>query len=85
MPVFDLDNELHHEELFDGLNQFDKLLTEALEETGDLSTAELRSRDGAVSYLTRWISGFRLLRLRSAKTVLPDDGMLSTACRRLRL
>ncbi|GAB88799.1 DUF5926 family protein, partial [Gordonia rhizosphera] len=40
------DNELHHEEWSDGLNQFDEWLTEALEETGDLNTAELRSRDG---------------------------------------
>ncbi|MGK2318156.1 DUF5926 family protein [Gordonia rhizosphera NBRC 16068] len=46
VPVFDLDNELHHEEWSDGLNQFDEWLTEALEETGDLNTAELRSRDG---------------------------------------
>ncbi|MGC4960655.1 DUF5926 family protein [Gordonia sp. DT101] len=46
VPVFDLDNELHHEEWYPGLDRFDECLTEAMAQTGDLSTAELRSRDG---------------------------------------
>ncbi|AZG46895.1 DUF5926 family protein [Gordonia insulae] len=46
VPVFDLDNERHHEEWFAGLDQLDEWLTEALAVTGDLSTAELGSRDG---------------------------------------
>ncbi|MFW0783819.1 DUF5926 family protein [Gordonia sp. CPCC 206044] len=46
VPVFDLDNERHHEEWYAGLDQFDEWLSEALAESGDLSTAELRSRDG---------------------------------------
>ncbi|MDL9937620.1 DUF5926 family protein [Gordonia sp. ABSL1-1] len=46
VPVFDLDNELHHEEWYDGLNDFDARLTEALADTAPLTTAELSSRDG---------------------------------------
>ncbi|MGW5524500.1 DUF5926 family protein [Gordonia sp. NPDC003950] len=46
VPVFDLDNERHHEEWYDGLDQFDTWLSEALTETGDLTTAERSSRDG---------------------------------------
>ncbi|MCX2966906.1 DUF5926 family protein [Gordonia aquimaris] len=46
VPVFDLDNELHHEEWAPALDQFDEWLTEALAVEGDLTTAEVRSRDG---------------------------------------
>ncbi|VFA88839.1 Uncharacterised protein [Gordonia paraffinivorans] len=46
VPVFDLDNEMHHEEWHAGLNQLDEWLSEALAETTPLTTAELRSRDG---------------------------------------
>ncbi|MEE3852286.1 DUF5926 family protein [Gordonia sp. LSe1-13] len=46
VPVFDLDNELHHQEWQAGLDQFDDWLSEALAVDGDLTTAEVRSRDG---------------------------------------
>lgn len=46
VPVFDLDNERHHEEWYDGLDQFDAWLTEALAAEGDLTAAEISSRDG---------------------------------------
>lgn len=46
VPVFDLDNELHHEEWYPGLDQFDEWLAEALAVTADLTSDERRSRDG---------------------------------------
>ena len=46
MPVFDLDNEMHHEEWYEGLDRFDTWLTEALGEPGDLTIEERSSRDG---------------------------------------
>lgn len=46
VPVFDLDNERHHEEWYDALNEFDARLTQALAQTGDLTTTERSSRDG---------------------------------------
>ncbi|GAA1482303.1 DUF5926 family protein [Gordonia sinesedis] len=46
VPVFDLDNEMHHEEWYDGLEEFDARLVEALAATGPLSADELGSRDG---------------------------------------
>lgn len=46
VPVFDLDNELHHEEWYSGLDQFDEWLAEALAVTADLTSDERRSRDG---------------------------------------
>lgn len=46
VPVFDLDPERHHEEWYDGLNEFDERLTAALGVTADLTAAERSSRDG---------------------------------------
>lgn len=46
VPVFDLDNERHHEEWFDAVVQFEEWLGEALAQSGELSTAEVGSRDG---------------------------------------
>lgn len=46
VPVFDLDNDMHHEEWYPGLDQFDEWLTEAIASETELSTAERRSRDG---------------------------------------
>ncbi|MFW0789797.1 DUF5926 family protein [Gordonia sp. CPCC 205333] len=46
VPVFDLDNEKHHEEWYDGVNQFDERLVEALANTAELTGEERRSRDG---------------------------------------
>ncbi|MFW0797750.1 DUF5926 family protein [Gordonia sp. CPCC 205515] len=46
VPVFDLDNELHHEEWYPGVDQFDEWLAQALSQTGELTGAERRSRDG---------------------------------------
>lgn len=46
VPVFDLDNEMHHEEWYDGLDEFDARLAEALAATGPLTADELGSRDG---------------------------------------
>lgn len=46
VPVFDLDNERHHEEWYDALDQLDVWLGEALAQTGELSGAERSSRDG---------------------------------------
>lgn len=46
VPVFDLDNERHHEEWYDGLDAFDAHLVEALESPRDLTADERRSRDG---------------------------------------
>ena len=46
VPVFDLDNEMHHEEWYEGLDRFDTWLTEALGEPGDLTIEERSSRDG---------------------------------------
>lgn len=46
VPVFDLDNERHHEEWYDALDQLDIWLGEALAETADLTVDERRSRDG---------------------------------------
>lgn len=46
VPVFDLDNELHHEEWYGGLDQLDVWISEALTQTTELTTAERSSRDG---------------------------------------
>ncbi|GAB16833.1 hypothetical protein GOEFS_015_00300 [Gordonia effusa NBRC 100432] len=46
VPVFDLDNEKHHEEWYDGVNEFDERLVEALANTAELTGEERRSRDG---------------------------------------
>ncbi|MGV9480917.1 DUF5926 family protein [Gordonia aichiensis] len=46
VPVFDLDNEMHHEEWYAGLDQFDAWLSEALSATSDLTIDERSSRDG---------------------------------------
>ena len=46
VPVFDLDNERHHEEWYDALDQFDDWLAQALTQTGELTAAERSSRDG---------------------------------------
>ncbi|SIS21365.1 DUF5926 family protein [Williamsia sterculiae] len=46
VPVFDLDPEMHPDEWLPGCAEFDRQLTQALAQTGDLSTAERRSRDG---------------------------------------
>ncbi|MGV9827330.1 MULTISPECIES: DUF5926 family protein [unclassified Gordonia (in: high G+C Gram-positive bacteria)] len=46
VPVFDLDNEMHHEEWYPGLDQLDTWLGEALAQTGDLTIDERSSRDG---------------------------------------
>ncbi len=46
VPVFDLDNEKHHEEWYDGLDAFDEKLTEAIADTSELTAQQRRSRDG---------------------------------------
>ncbi|WP_042377822.1 DUF5926 family protein [Gordonia alkanivorans] len=46
VPVFDLDNEMHHEEWQAGLNQLDQWLGEALADSSELTIAERSSRDG---------------------------------------
>ncbi|MFT4043805.1 MAG: DUF5926 family protein [Gordonia sp. (in: high G+C Gram-positive bacteria)] len=46
VPVFDLDNEFHHEHWYPALDQLDAWLGEALTHTGELSIAERSSRDG---------------------------------------
>ncbi|MGC5248874.1 DUF5926 family protein [Gordonia sp. DT219] len=46
VPVFDLDNERHHEEWYDELDRFDGRLTEALAATTELTLDERSSRDG---------------------------------------
>ncbi len=46
VPVFDLDNERHHEEWYDGLDEFDAHLVEALQSPRELTAEERRSRDG---------------------------------------
>ena len=46
VPVFDLDNEMHHEEWYPGLNQFDAWLSDALAQTAPLTPDERSSRDG---------------------------------------
>ncbi|NMO04373.1 hypothetical protein HH308_24440 [Gordonia sp. TBRC 11910] len=46
VPVFDLDNEKHHEEWYDAVNEFDERLVEALGNTAELTADERRSRDG---------------------------------------
>lgn len=46
VPVFDLDNEKHHEEWYDAVNQFDSRLVEALADAAELTGEERRSRDG---------------------------------------
>ncbi|GAC69320.1 DUF5926 family protein [Gordonia soli] len=46
VPVFDLDNERHHEEWYPGLDEFDRYLTDALGDTSDLTSEQRRSRDG---------------------------------------
>lgn len=46
VPVFDLDNEKHHEEWYDAVNEFDARLVDALADTAELTGEERRSRDG---------------------------------------
>lgn len=46
VPVFDLDNERHPEEWYDGLDTLDAALTAALADTADLTAAERNSRAG---------------------------------------
>ncbi|MCK0439106.1 DUF5926 family protein [Gordonia alkaliphila] len=46
VPVFDLDNERHHEEWYDGLQQLDEWFGEALADDADLTAAERGSRAG---------------------------------------
>lgn len=46
VPVFDLDNEKHPEEWYEGAEAFDNHLTEALADTSELTAAQRRSRDG---------------------------------------
>ncbi|MFM9377212.1 DUF5926 family protein [Gordonia sp. VNK21] len=48
VPVFDLDNEKHHEEWYAGLDQLDAWLTEALADESDLDAAERNSRAGII-------------------------------------
>lgn len=49
VPVFDLDVEAHHAEWNDGLDAFDKALTEALAETSDLTAAQRASKAGIIA------------------------------------
>ncbi|GAB2657573.1 DUF5926 family protein [Gordonia jinhuaensis] len=46
VPVFDLDVEMHAEEWVGPCTEFDKVLTEAIAQTAELTAAERRSRDG---------------------------------------
>lgn len=46
VPVFDLDNEMHHEEWKNGVDEFDARLTEALADTSELTAAQISSRNG---------------------------------------
>lgn len=46
VPVFDLDNDMHHEEWYDGLEQLDEWFAEALADDSDLTAAERSSRAG---------------------------------------
>ncbi|MBD0862993.1 hypothetical protein IA539_17555 [Gordonia sp. zg691] len=46
VPVFDLDNEMHHEEWQAGLNQLDQWLGDALADTSPLTIDQRSSRDG---------------------------------------
>lgn len=46
VPVFDLDNEMHHEEWHDGLDALDAAFLEALADDSELSAAERSSRAG---------------------------------------
>ncbi|MCF8571566.1 DUF5926 family protein [Gordonia sp. HY002] len=49
VPVFDLDVEAHHSEWNDGLDAFDKALTEALADTSDLTAAQRASKAGIIA------------------------------------
>ncbi|WOC12097.1 DUF5926 family protein [Gordonia sp. MP11Mi] len=49
VPVFDLDVEAHHAEWNDGLDAFDKALTEALADTSDLTAAQRASKAGIIA------------------------------------
>ncbi|GAA2060891.1 DUF5926 family protein [Williamsia deligens] len=46
VPVFDLDNEMHPDEWIEPCARFEADLSAALAETGDLTAAQRRSRDG---------------------------------------
>ena len=46
VPVFDLDNEMHHEEWYAGLNELDRRLGEALADTSPLTIEQRSSRNG---------------------------------------
>ncbi|MEZ5212277.1 DUF5926 family protein [Gordonia sp. (in: high G+C Gram-positive bacteria)] len=46
VPVFDLDNERHHEEWYGALDALDKAFAEALADDSDLTAAERSSRAG---------------------------------------
>ncbi len=46
VPVFDLDVDKHADEWYDGLNEFDSRLVEAMADPSELTTEQLRSRDG---------------------------------------
>ncbi|MBT0567628.1 DUF5926 family protein [Williamsia sp. CHRR-6] len=46
VPVFDLDNERHHEEWVGPAQRFEADLLEALAQTGELTAEQRRSRDG---------------------------------------
>ncbi|GAA3948310.1 DUF5926 family protein [Gordonia caeni] len=48
VPVFDLDNEMHHEEWYAGLDQLDAWFVEALGEDAELTAAERSSRAGII-------------------------------------
>ncbi|MFT3660538.1 MAG: DUF5926 family protein [Gordonia sp. (in: high G+C Gram-positive bacteria)] len=48
VPVFDLDNELHHEEWYDGLDALDAAFAEALADDSELTAAERSSRAGII-------------------------------------
>ncbi|GED96280.1 DUF5926 family protein [Gordonia crocea] len=45
-PVFDLDIDKHADEWYDGLDQFDARLTEAIADTSELTAEQRRSRAG---------------------------------------
>lgn len=49
VPVFDLDNERHAQEWYDGLDALDRAFAEALAETGELTAAERGSRAGIIA------------------------------------
>jgi hypothetical protein len=46
VPVFDLDNEMHPDEWIEPCARFEADLAEALADTGELTAAQRRSRDG---------------------------------------